>query len=70
MCQLGKEQPRPVAARVIVQPGVSSKAPEVRRSSKAQDSRNTMKMMEILPWQGRDISSSTSKPAVSARPAE
>jgi hypothetical protein len=33
----------------------------MRCSSKARVSRDTVKMMEIPPWQGQDISSSTSK---------
>jgi hypothetical protein len=47
MCRPGKEQLRPVGAGVTVQPGVSSRAPDVRCSSKARVSRDTVKMMEI-----------------------
>jgi hypothetical protein len=61
MCRSGKEQLRPVGAGVTVQPGISSRAPDMRCSSKARVSRDTVDMMEIQPWQGRDISSSTSK---------
>jgi hypothetical protein len=61
MFRPGKEQARPVVAGVIVQPGVSSRAPEVQRSSKVQVSRDIGKMMGIPPLPGRDISSSTSK---------
>jgi hypothetical protein len=61
MCRPGKEQLRPVGAGVIVQPGVSSRAPDVRCSSKARSSRDTVKMMEIPPWGGRDISSNIRK---------
>jgi hypothetical protein len=65
MCRPGKEHARPVVAGVIVQPDISSRAPEVRRSSRAQVSRDIGKMMGILPLRGRDISnnhsSSTSK---------
>jgi hypothetical protein len=61
MCRPGKEQVRPVLARVTVQPSVCSRAPEVERSSKGQVSRDIGIMMGILPLPGRDISSSTSK---------
>jgi hypothetical protein len=61
MCRLGKEQARSVVARVTVQPGVSSRAPEVQHSSKVQVSRDIGMMMGILPLPGRDISSSISK---------
>jgi hypothetical protein len=62
LCRPGKEHARPVVARVIVLPGDSSRAPDVRRSSKVQVSRDIGKMMEIPPFQGWDISnSSTSK---------
>jgi hypothetical protein len=61
MCRPGKEQLRPVGAGVTVQSGVSSRAPDMQCSSKVRVSLDTVKMMEILPWQGRDISSSTSK---------
>jgi hypothetical protein len=61
MCRPGKEQRRPVVAGVTVQPGVSSKAPEVQRSGKAQVSRDIGKTMVIPPLSGWDISSSTSK---------
>jgi hypothetical protein len=61
MCRSGKGQFRPVVAGVIVQPGVSSRAPEVQHSSKVQVSRDIGKMMGILPLSGQDISSSTSK---------
>jgi hypothetical protein len=51
-----------VVAGVTVLPGDSSRAPDVRRSSKAQVSRDIGNMMEIPPLRGRDISnSSTSK---------
>jgi hypothetical protein len=60
MCRPGKEQVRPVVARVIVQPDISSRAPEVRHSSKLQVSRDIEKVMGILPLPGRDISSSSS----------
>jgi hypothetical protein len=40
MCRQGKEQARPVVTGVTVQPGVSSRAPEVQRSSKVQVSRD------------------------------
>jgi hypothetical protein len=56
-----KEQHRPVVARVTVQPGVSSRAPEVQRSIKVQVSRDIRRMMVTLPLLGRDISSSISK---------
>jgi hypothetical protein len=36
MCRPGKEHVRPVAAGVIVQPSVSSRVPEVQRSSKVR----------------------------------
>jgi hypothetical protein len=36
MCRPDKEHARPVVAGVIVQLDVSSRAPEVRRSSKVQ----------------------------------
>jgi hypothetical protein len=61
MCRPGKEQVRPVLARVTVQSGVSNKAPGVQRSSKVRVSRDIGMMMGILPLPGRDISSSTSK---------
>jgi hypothetical protein len=61
MCRPGKEQLRPAWAGVTVLPGVISRAPDMLCSSKARVSRDTVKMMEILPWQGRDISSSISK---------
>jgi hypothetical protein len=60
MCRPGKEHARPVVARVTVLPGVSSRAPDVRCSSKARVSRDIGKMMEIPPWQGWDISISSS----------
>jgi hypothetical protein len=40
-------------------PGDSSRAPDVRRSSKAQVSRDIGKMMEIPPLRGQDISNSS-----------
>jgi hypothetical protein len=43
------ERARPVAAGVTVHSGVSSRAPEVQRSSKVQVSRDIGKMMGILP---------------------
>jgi hypothetical protein len=61
MYRPGKEQARPVVAGVTVQPGVSSRVPEVQRSSKVQVSRDIGRMMGIPPLPGRDISSSTSK---------
>jgi hypothetical protein len=65
MCRSGKEHARPVVAGVTVLPGDSSRALDVRRSSKAQVSRDIGKMMEIPPLRARDISnsnnSSTSK---------
>jgi hypothetical protein len=61
MCRSGKEQVWPVLARVIVQSGVSNKAPEVLRSSKVQVSRDIGMMMGIPPLPGRDTSSNTSK---------
>jgi hypothetical protein len=61
MCRPGKEPLRPEGAKVTVQPGVSSRAPDMQGSNKARVSLDTMKMMEIPRWQGRDISSSTSK---------
>jgi hypothetical protein len=64
MCRPGKEQLRPVVAGVTVQPGVSSRAPEVQRSSKAQVNRDIERMMGIPPWSGRDISSSISKAGI------
>jgi hypothetical protein len=45
-----------VAAGITVLPGVSSRTPDMRCSSKAQASQDIGKMMEILPLQGRDIS--------------
>jgi hypothetical protein len=50
-----------VVAGVTVQPGVSSRAPEVQRNIKVQGSRDVGKTMAIPPLSGRDISSSTSK---------
>jgi hypothetical protein len=61
MCRPDKEQLWPVGAGVTVQPDVSSRAPDMQCSSKARVSRDTVKMMEIPPWQGWDISSSTNK---------
>jgi hypothetical protein len=65
MCRPGKEHARPVVAGVTVLPGISSRAPNMLCSSKAQASRDIGKMMEIPPLRGRDISnlssSSTSK---------
>jgi hypothetical protein len=61
MCRPGKEQLRPVGAGVTARPGVSSRAPDMQCSSKGHFSRDIGKMMEIPPWQGRDISSSISK---------
>jgi hypothetical protein len=55
------EQARLVVAGVTVQSGVSSRASEVQRSRKVQLSRDIGKMMGILPYLGRDISSKTSK---------
>jgi hypothetical protein len=60
MCRPGKEHARPVVAGVTVLPGNSSRAPDVRRSSKAQVSQDVGKMMEIPPLRGRDISNSSS----------
>jgi hypothetical protein len=54
-----------MVAGITVLPGVSSRAPDMLCSSKAQASRDIGKMMEILPLRGWDISnlssSSTSK---------
>jgi hypothetical protein len=61
MCWPGKKQVRPVLAGVIVQSGISTRAPEVQRSSKVQVNRDIGMMMGIPPLPGRDISSSTSK---------
>jgi hypothetical protein len=61
MCRPGKGQFRPVVARVTVQAGVSSGAPEVQRSGEVQVNRDIEKMMGIPPLLGRDISSSISK---------
>jgi hypothetical protein len=65
ICRPGKEHGRPVVAGITVLPGISSRAPDMRCSSKAQASQNIGKMMEIPPLRGRDISnlssSSTSK---------
>jgi hypothetical protein len=43
------KQARPVVAGVTVQPGVSSKAPGARLSSKVQLSRDIGRMMGIPP---------------------
>jgi hypothetical protein len=61
VCRSGKEQVRPVLAGVTVQSNVSTRAPEVQRSSKVQVSRDIGIMMGIPALPGRDISSSTSK---------
>jgi hypothetical protein len=61
MCRPGKGQFRPEVARVTVQPGISSRAPEVQRSGKVQVNRDIERMIGILPLSGRDISSSISK---------
>jgi hypothetical protein len=65
MFRTGKERARPVVAGIIVLPSVSSRAPDMRCSSKEEASRDIGKMMEILPLRGRDASnlsiSSTSK---------
>jgi hypothetical protein len=65
ICRPGKEHARPVAAGITVLPDVSSRALDMRCSSKAQASRDIRKMMEIPPLQEQDISnlssSSTSK---------
>jgi hypothetical protein len=49
VCRPGKEQERPVVAGVTVRSGVSSRAPEVQRSSKVQVSRNIGMTMGIPP---------------------
>jgi hypothetical protein len=64
MCRLGMGQCRPVLAGVTVQPGVSSRAPEVQRSKKVQVIRDIERMMGIPPLSGRDISSSISKTGI------
>jgi hypothetical protein len=65
MFQPGKEHARPVVAGITVLPGVSSRALDMRCSSKEEASRDIGKMMEIPPFRGRDInnlsSNSTSK---------
>jgi hypothetical protein len=60
MFRPGKERARPVVAGITVLPGVSSRAPDMRCSSKEEASRDIGKMMEILPLQGRDISNLSS----------
>jgi hypothetical protein len=50
-----------VVARVTVQPGISSRVPEVQRSIKVQVSRDIGRMMVTPPLLGQDISSSGSK---------
>jgi hypothetical protein len=60
MCRPGKEHARPVVAGIIVLPGISSRAPDMRCSSKAQVSRDIGKMMEIPPLRGWDINNSSS----------
>jgi hypothetical protein len=67
MCRPGKEHARPVVAGVTVLPGISSKAPDMQCSSKAQVSRDIGKMMEIPPLQGRDISNSSSSISKASR---
>jgi hypothetical protein len=65
MLRPGKEHARLVVAGITVLPGVSSRAPDMRCSSKEEASRDIGKMMGIPPLRGRDISnlssSSTSK---------
>jgi hypothetical protein len=60
MCWPGKEHARPLVAGVTVQPGVSSKAPDMWCSSKAPISRDIVKTIEILPLRGQDISNNSS----------
>jgi hypothetical protein len=60
MFRPGKEHARPVVARITVLPGVSSRAPDMRCSSKEEASRDIGKIMEILPLRGRDISNLSS----------
>jgi hypothetical protein len=49
VCRLGKEQVRSVLAGVTVRSGVSSRAPEAQRSSKARVSRDIGMTMGIPP---------------------
>jgi hypothetical protein len=60
MCRPDKEHARPAVAGVTVLSSVSSRALDVRCSSKAQVNRDIEKMMEIPPLRGRDINSSSS----------
>jgi hypothetical protein len=60
MFRPGKEHARPVVAEITVLPGISSRAPDMRCSSKEEASRDIGKMMEILPLRGRDISNLSS----------
>jgi hypothetical protein len=64
MCWQGKRQLRPEVAGVTVQPGVSSRAPEVQRSGKVLAIRDIERMMGIPPLPGQDISSSISKAGI------
>jgi hypothetical protein len=49
MFRPGKEHARPELARITVLPGVSSRALDMRCSSKEEASRDIGKMMEIPP---------------------
>jgi hypothetical protein len=60
MFRPGKEHARPELAGITVLPSVSSRAPDMRCSSKEEASRHIGKMIEILPLRGRDISNLSS----------